>query len=102
MILYAMCLNPLLCTLENSLRGLRMGRYRAKTSVVAYADDVTIFVTTPTDIPKLQEVIHCFEAASGARVNIQKSRAIALGTWDKSIEIMNIPYHDTATILGSR
>jgi len=100
MILYAMCLNPLLCTLENSLRGLRMGRHRARTSVVAYADDVTIFVTTPADITKLQEAIQCFEATSGARVNIQKSRAIAFGLWDKSIEIMNIPYHDTATILG--
>jgi len=32
-------------------------------------------------------------------VSIQKSRAIALGAWDKSIEIMNIPCHDTATIL---
>jgi len=93
-----MCLNPLLCTLENSLHGLRIGRHRARTSVVAYADDVTIFVTTPTDIPKLQEAIHCFEAAWGARVNIKKSRAIAFGTWDKFIEILNIPYH--ATILG--
>jgi len=100
MILYAMCFNPLLCTLENPLRCLRMGRHCARTSAVAYADDVTIFVTTPTDITKLQEAIHCFEAASGARVNIQKSRAIACGSWDKSIEIMNIPYHDTATVLG--
>jgi len=58
------------------------------------------YVTAPTDIPKLQEAIHCFEAASGARVNIRKSRTIAFGTWDKSIEIMNIPYHDPATILG--
>ena len=41
------------------------GVISCKTSVVAYADDVTIFVTTPTDIPKLQEVINCFEAASG-------------------------------------
>jgi len=57
-------------------------------------------VTTPTDIPNLQEAMHCFETASGGRVNIQKSRAIAFGTWDKSIEIMNIPYHDIATILG--
>ena len=31
---------------------------------------------------------------------IQKSRAITFGTWDKFIEIVNIPYHDTATILG--
>ena len=54
MILYAMCINPLLCTLENSLHGLRIGRHRARTSVVAYADDVTIFVTAPTDIRKLQ------------------------------------------------
>ena len=100
MILYAMCLNPLLCTLENSLRGVRIGRHRARTSAVAYADDVTIFVTAPTDIRKLQEAIYCYEAASGARVNIKKSRAIAFGTWDKSIDIMNIPYHDTATILG--
>jgi hypothetical protein len=100
MILYAMCLNPLLCTLENSLQGLRLGRHRARTTAVAYADDVTILVTTPTDIPKLQEAINCFEAASGAKVNIQKSRAIAFGTWDKAIAIMNIPYHDTATILG--
>jgi len=90
-ILYAMCLIPLLRILENTLRGQQMGRHRGRTAVVAYADYVTIFVTTPTDITKLQEAIHCFEAASGARVNIQKSRAIAFGTWDKSIDIMNIP-----------
>ena len=89
MILYAMCLNPLLCTVENSLGVLRMGRHRARSSVVA--DDVTILGTTPTDITKLQEAIHCFEAAMGAKVKIQKSRALAFGSWDKSIEIMSIP-----------
>jgi hypothetical protein len=57
-------------------------------------------VTDPSDISKLQEAIHCFEAASGATVNIQKSRATAIGTWDTSLAVMNIPYHDTATILG--
>jgi hypothetical protein len=100
MILFAMCLNPLLCTLENSLHGIRIGRHRVTTSVLAYADDVTIFVTEPPDIPNLQEAIHCYEAPSGARVNFQKSRAIAFGTWDKSIEVMNFPYHDDVTILG--
>ena len=43
--LFAMCLNPLLCTLENILAGIQFGRRRIKTNVVAYADDVTIFVT---------------------------------------------------------
>jgi len=56
-------------------------------------------VTTPTDTPKLQEAIHCYEAASGARMNIKISRPIAFGTWDKSIEVMNISYNNTATIL---
>ena len=78
----------------------KIGRQRARTSVLAYADDVTIFVTAPTGIRKLQEAIHCYEAASGARVKIRKSRAIAFGTWDKSIDIMNIPYHDAAKILS--
>jgi hypothetical protein len=75
-----MCLNPLLRTLEAFLQGLRIGRHRTRTAVVAYADDVTIFMTDPSDIPKLQQAIQCFEAASGAIVNIQKSRAIAIGT----------------------
>jgi hypothetical protein len=78
----------------------KIGRQRARTSVVAYADDVTKFVTAATDIRKLQEAINCYEAASGARVNIKISRAIAFGKWDKSIDIMNIPYHNTAKILG--
>ena len=98
-ILFAMCLNALLLTLDNSLHGLRIGRHRARASVVAYADDVTISITGPTDKPKLQEAIHCYEAASGARVNFPKSRAIAFGSCEKSLEIMNIPYSDTATIL---
>ena len=33
-------------------------------------------------------------------MNLQKSRALAYGTWDISTAIMNTPYYDTATILG--
>jgi hypothetical protein len=100
MLLFIMCLNPLLRTLEASLQGMRIGRHHTRTAVVAYTDDVTILMTDPSDIPKLQQAIQCFEAASGARVNFQKSRAIAIGTWDTSHTVMNIPYHDTAIILG--
>jgi len=98
--LFAMCLNPLLCTLQNNLVGIQFGRRRIKTTVVAYADDVTIFVTSPTDIPKIQEALHCFEEASGAKVNIGKSRAPAIGPWNTSVRIMDIPYHTEAKILG--
>ena len=98
--LFAMCLNPLLCTLQNNLAGIQIGRRRTKTTVVAYVDNVTIFVTSPIDIPKIQEALHCFEEASGAKINIGKSRALAIGPWDTSVRIMDIPYHTEANILG--
>jgi hypothetical protein len=100
--LFAMCLNPLLCTLENNIAGIEIGQRRFKTTVVAYADDVTFFVTSLTDSPKIQEALHCYEEASGAKINIGKSRALAIGPWDASVRIMDIPYHTEAKILGFR
>ena len=100
MLLYALCLNPLLCTLENKLTGLRIKQRDPKTAVVANADDVTIFVTKHNDIQVLQDALLCFEAATGAQVNIGKSKAIAAGPWDTSVTIMDIPYHTETKILG--
>jgi len=98
--LIAMCLNPLLSTLENILAGIQIGRRRIKTAAVDYADDVTIFVTSPTNIPKIQEALQCYEEASEAKVNIRKSRALAIGPWDTSVLFMDIPYHAEAKSLG--
>jgi len=86
--LFAVCLYPLLCTLQNNLAGIQIGRRCIKTTVVAYADDVTIFVASPTDIPKTQEALYCFVEASGAKVNIGKSRTLAIGPWDTSVPII--------------
>jgi len=100
MLLYALCLNPLLCTLENKLTGLRIERRGPKTAVVAYADDVTLFVTSPDDVTVMQDALRCYEAASGTKVNIGKSKAIAIGPWDTSVRIMDIPYYTETRILG--
>jgi hypothetical protein len=91
--LFALCLNPLLRTLVDKLPVIRIGRRGDKTSVVAYADDVTIFLTSPVDIPIIQDVIRCYETASGARVNIRKSKAMAIGIRGTNTNIMNIPYY---------
>jgi hypothetical protein len=99
-LLYTIRLNPLLSTLERHLSGLRIGRGRDRTSVIAYAADVTILVTSPSDIQKMQETLHCYEEATGAELNIGKSRAVAIGSWDTSHRIMDIPYNNEATILG--
>jgi hypothetical protein len=90
MLLYVICLNPLLSTLNRHLYGLRIGRERDRTSVIAYADDLTILITLSTDIQKIQENLHCYEA-TGANANIGKWRAVAIGSWDTSHRIMDIP-----------
>jgi hypothetical protein len=99
MLFFAFCLNPLIRTLEQNITGIQIGSQRVKTTVVAFADDVTVFVASPADIPRIQDVLTCYAAASGARVIIEKSKAITFGTWDTSTKIMDIPYHTETTIL---
>jgi len=79
--LFPLCLNPLIETLERELKGNQIGRGHAKTAVIAYADDFTIFLTSPADVRKLKEILFIYEAATGAKVNMRKSRALALGAW---------------------
>ena len=79
MVLYTLVLHPLLKVLEEKLLGLRMRNQERHTSVIAYADDVTIFVTSIADFPIKEEAIRLFERASGARLNPRKSKAIAVG-----------------------
>ena len=88
--------------LDERLNGIRLRGRSKETTVVAYADDVTIFVTSPTDIQLIQEALTCYQAASGARLNIEKSKAMAIGSWDISTDIMGIQYHTDIKILGVR
>ena len=100
--LIAICFNPLLCILEGRFPGIQIGRRSKKTSVVAYADDVTIFVTSSVDIQSIWEAISWYEAASGARLNILKSKAMAISSWDTSTDVMGIPYDTDIKIQGFR
>jgi hypothetical protein len=59
-----------------------------------------IFVTSPADIPIIQETLRSYEDASGAWVNTRKSKALALGPWDISLQIMDIPYYNEIRIIG--
>jgi hypothetical protein len=100
MFLYAVCLNPLLHLLDEKLTGIRIGRGSAKTVAVVYEDDVTVFLTTPSDERSLHESLHAYEVATGARLNLHKSRASAVGGWDTSRQILDIRYHNEKKILG--
>jgi hypothetical protein len=100
-ILLALSLNPLLHVLEQNFTGIRISRRSRKTSVVAYADDIPILVTTPEDIPATRDAIRTYERATGASLNVRKSKAMAVGAWDATIDMMSISYYKEMRILGA-
>jgi hypothetical protein len=79
--------------LDRKLQGIRIGPKRPKTTI-AYADDVTILITTPDEIQVIQDALLCYQNASGAVINLAKSKAMAVGGWDKNTD-MEIAYHES-------
>ena len=99
--LFAIYLDPLITNLEKVLTPVHIGRRTVQTTVLAYTDDVTLIVTSPHDIPKIKQALDHYAAASGARINIQNSKAMAVGSWDTAIDILDIKYHTEMKILGT-
>jgi hypothetical protein len=85
-LLFALVLNPLLYLLEQNLTGIRIGHCTTKTAVVAYADDVTIFVTALEELQVIRDLLRTYERATGACLNIRKPKAMVAGSWDTSIK----------------
>ena len=76
-----------------------IGKRAQKTVVLAYADDVTIFMT-PTDLPVIRIDIQCYEKSTGESLNAKKSKALAVGGWSTTTDTLDIPYHTEVNILG--
>ncbi|KAJ3583122.1 hypothetical protein NHX12_034441 [Muraenolepis orangiensis] len=70
--LYSLAIESLLCRLRSKLSGLSLpascGLERPPT-LSAYADDVSIFVSSQRDVQCLQDTLSLYERASAARVN---------------------------------
>jgi len=100
MILFVLCLNPLSYYLDERLQGLRAHGTQRKTTVIAYADDVSILVTSQVDVRTVRGAMACYEKAIGTTLNVAKSSAFAVGTWDTACDIMGTPYSEEIKILG--
>jgi len=98
--LFAICMDPLLCALESTLIGIRVGRNSHKSAVITYADDVTLLLTSPSEIPKLQTILDQYGKSCGAKINIHKLKAMAVRMWDTTGNIMEIPHYENMKILG--
>jgi hypothetical protein len=99
MALYALCLHPLLSMLDHSLQGVRVGPGKRCRPVLAYADDVTVFVTHPAEFTKIHQAIHKYEKATGAQLNPTKSKTMALSGWTVPATELGVPFHDRIKVL---
>ena len=100
----SMCFIRSLCTspLANTRRPFDGDLYRharAENLVVAYADDVTIFIIRREEIEIVNAAIRTYERASGAQLNPTKSRALAVGGWTSMITSLGIPLSQLVKIL---
>jgi len=100
MVLYALCLHPLLSTLDHSLQEPKVGRRKRCRPVLAYADDVTVFVTHPAEFVTIRQTIQCFENDTGALHYRSKSKAMALCRWTAPATELGIVFHDSIKVLG--
>lgn len=83
---YILSLEPLISRLRltAALTGVSLpggGGIRAKVS--AYADDMTVFLTTEKDFVVTGDILHSFSEATGAKVNVSKSSVMFVGQWSK-------------------
>ena len=99
MALYALCLHPLLRTLEDRLRGVSIGERGQRISVLAYTDGIKVFLSNVEDIEKVHHAIRIYEQATGVQLNPNKSRALAVGGWTEPITPFGIELLQQVKIL---
>jgi hypothetical protein len=57
MMMFALCLNPLIHSLKKHLKGICVHRKKRKPAVIVCVDDFSLFVTLPEEIPANRESI---------------------------------------------
>jgi hypothetical protein len=70
MALFSLFLNPFLHHLDQQLQGIGIQNNQIKTAMLAYADDVTILATSPSDIIAIRDAVQQYDKATGSVVNL--------------------------------
>ena len=68
--------------------------------MLAYADDITVFLSNREDIEKVNQAIRIYEEATGAQLNPNKSRALAVDGWTEPITPLRIQLFQQVKMLG--
>uniref|UniRef100_A0A8C4WRH2 Reverse transcriptase domain-containing protein n=1 Tax=Eptatretus burgeri TaxID=7764 RepID=A0A8C4WRH2_EPTBU len=78
-LLYALSIEPLLVSVHCRLTGVSLSQLERPIKVLAYADDVCVFVQDINDVNIVRYCLSLFEKASSAKVNWNKTSALWLG-----------------------
>ena len=90
-LLYVLALEPLLRRLRDGTANVALcgvlfaGCLRAKVS--AYADDITVFVSRPSNIKAVKKAVKGYEEVAGAKINFDKSEGLRPGAWRGSVHL---------------
>jgi hypothetical protein len=100
MVLYGLCLHPLLRTLESQLTGFSHISGTVLTPILAYAGDITVMVTQPTDFSIIKWALTTYGKSSGAILKPLKSRALPTANWSFPATELGIAFCTEVKILG--
>jgi hypothetical protein len=95
MLLYAICLEPFLLLLNNTLQGINIGHRTVKTKVVAYADAARHLHPAGSN-PAIRRSVR-----GPNKFRKVYSNSIRYSIWDTNCIMLNIPYRSVTTILGT-
>ena len=81
--LYILALEPFLRKLKANLalRGLTLLGSSEVARYTAYADDISVLVTSSAEMKEVNKEIGRYEAVTGAKINREKSVGLWLGSW---------------------
>lgn len=90
-LLFVLYLHPLLQNLE---------RVHGCSLVIAYADDISIIVTSAEAIGEIHELFRCYGQVSGAKLNVNKTKSIDIGDTTRAFNVHWLQTENTVKILG--
>ena len=102
--LYVLCLEPFAnqVRLDPEIHGLSLPGTLETVKAVFYADDGTGILTNLYSVQKLLEKCKLYGRASGAKLNVSKTRAMYLGKWkSRSDHPFGISWVDSTKLLGN-
>ncbi|KAL1914261.1 uncharacterized protein VTP21DRAFT_9075 [Calcarisporiella thermophila] len=76
--LYNITAKPLLAAIKCKIRGISVPGLPRSITTLAYADDLTVGVADQQDITNLYQLIDTYSRAADAKINIDKTEAVAL------------------------